>query len=137
MIDMEYMVACAWNAGENSYSPYSGFHVGACLLTESGNYYTGCNVENISYGPTNCAERTAFFTAVAAGERKFLAIAIVGERADGSQLPDSFTYPCGVCRQVMLEFCDPKTFVVILGSRCNGIKTYLLDELIPHGFGAY
>ena len=90
-----------------AYTPYSGFRVGAALLTESGEIYTGCNIENAAYTPTNCAERTAFFKAVSEGERHFAAICIVGGK-DG-KLAD-YTSPCGVCRQVMMEFCEPEQF---------------------------
>lgn len=97
-----------------AYAPYSGFFVGAALLTDSGNVYTGCNIENAAYTPCNCAERTAFFKAVSEGERHFAAICIVGGK--GGSLTD-FTAPCGVCRQVMMEFCNPKTFRIILAKR--------------------
>ena len=96
-----------------SYAPYSHFHVGAALLAEDGTVYTGCNIENAAYTPCNCAERTAFFKAVSEGVRGFRAICIVGGM-DGK--PDGFTPPCGVCRQVMMEFCDPETFEIILAS---------------------
>ena len=94
-----------------SYTPYSNFKVGAALLTKSGKIYTGCNIENASYTPTNCAERTAFFKAVSEGVRDFQAICIVGGK-DGKLT--EYTAPCGVCRQVMMEFCNPKTFQIIL-----------------------
>ena len=115
-----------------AYTPYSGFRVGAALLTESGEIYTGCNIENAAYTPTNCAERTAFFKAVSEGERHFAAICIVGGK-DG-KLAD-YTSPCGVCRQVMMEFCDPKTFKVILAVSKEQYDVYTLEELLPQGFG--
>ena len=90
-----------------SYTPYSNFKVGAALLTKSGKIYTGCNIENAAYGPSNCAERTAFFKAVSEGEREFTAICIVGGKEG---ILTDYTAPCGVCRQVMMEFCSPKDF---------------------------
>ena len=104
---MKELVLKAIKAMEQAYTPYSHFQVGAALLTEEGRIYTGCNIENAAYTPTNCAERTAFFKAVSEGERNFKAIAIVGGK-DG--VLTTYTPPCGVCRQVMMEFCNPKTF---------------------------
>ena len=117
-----------------AYTPYSHHKVGAALLTGKGKLYLGCNIENAAYGPTNCAERTAFFKAVYEGEREFSAIAIVGGMEDVSELP--ICAPCGICRQVMMEFCDPKTFRVILGT--NNPEKYeilTLEQLLPLGFG--
>ena len=116
-----------------SYVPYSGFRVGAALLTRSGKIYTGCNIENASYTPTNCAERTAFFKAVSEGEREFSAIAIAG----GAQGATALDYcpPCGVCRQVMMEFCDAKVFQVILVKSETEYRVFTLEELFPMGFG--
>lgn len=115
-----------------SYTPYSGFKVGAALLTKELKIYTGCNIENAAYSPTNCAERTAFFKAVSEGKRMFQAIAIVGGK-DGN-ITD-YCPPCGVCRQVMMEFCDPKTFLVILAKSEEDYWLYTLEELLPMGFG--
>ena len=115
-----------------SYTPYSNFKVGAALLTKSGKIYTGCNIENASYTPTNCAERTAFFKAVSEGKRKFKAIAIVGGK---SGILDHYCAPCGVCRQVMMEFCDPKTFKIILAVSKDQYNVFTLNELFPLGFG--
>ena len=115
-----------------AYTPYSGFRVGAALLTESGKIYTGCNIENAAYTPTNCAERTAFFKAVSEGERQFTAICIVGGK-DG-KLTD-YTSPCGVCRQVMMEFCEPEKFKIILAVSRDEYQIYTLKELLPGGFG--
>lgn len=115
-----------------SYTPYSNFKVGAALLTRSGEIYTGCNIENASYTPTNCAERTAFFKAVSEGVREFRAICIVGGK-DGKLT--EYTEPCGVCRQVMMEFCDPKTFQIILAVDKERYEIYTLEELMPLGFG--
>ena len=115
-----------------SYTPYSNFKVGAALLTKSGKIYTGCNIENASYTPTNCAERTVFFKAVSEGVRDFQAICIVGGK-DGKLT--GYTAPCGVCRQVMMEFCNPKTFQIILAVDKERYEIYTLEELMPLGFG--
>lgn len=115
-----------------SYTPYSNFKVGAALLAKNGEIFTGCNIENASYTPTNCAERTAFFKAVSEGVREFRAICIVGGK-DGKLT--EYTAPCGVCRQVMMEFCDPKTFQIILAVDKERYEIYTLEELIPLGFG--
>lgn len=115
-----------------SYTPYSNFKVGAALLTRSGEIYTGCNIENASYTPTNCAERTAFFKAVSEGVRDFQTICIVGGK-DGKLT--EYTAPCGVCRQVMMEFCNPKTFQIILAVDKERYEIYTLEELMPLGFG--
>lgn len=116
-----------------SYTPYSNFKVGAALLGKSGKIYGGCNIENAAYGPSNCAERTAFFNAVSSGERQFDAIAIVGG-PDG--VIKDFCPPCGVCRQVMMEFCKPKEFVILLQNANGETKEFTLEELLPLGFGA-
>ena len=131
-LPVEELVEKAMKAMEMSYSPYSGFRVGACLLTSDGDYYTGCNIENAAYTPTNCAERTAFFKAISEGVREFDAICIVGGK-DG--VLTEYAAPCGVCRQVMMEFCDPKTFKVILAVSKEQYDVYTLEELLPQGFG--
>lgn len=115
-----------------SYTPYSNFKVGAALLTKNGDIYTGCNIENAAYTPTNCAERTAFFKAVSEGVRDFQAICIVGGK-DG--VLTEYAAPCGVCRQVMMEFCNPKTFQIILAIDKERYDIYTLEELLPQGFG--
>ena len=116
-----------------SYTPYSHFKVGAALLAADGTIYTGCNIENAAFTPTNCAERTAFFKAVSEGERKFRAICIIG----GKDISETVcTPPCGVCRQVMAEFCDPKKFKVILASGREKYRILRLEELLPFGFGS-
>ena len=130
---MEQLVEIAYEAREMSYAPYSQFKVGAALLAKSGKIYKGCNIENAAYTPTNCAERTAFIKAVSEAEREFVAIAIVGGKEEEENL--TFCAPCGVCRQVMMEFCDPKEFQIILGRGNKEYKIYLLDELLPLGFG--
>ena len=115
-----------------SYTPYSGFKVGAALLAKNGTVYTGCNIENAAYTPSNCAERTAFFKAVSEGERKFSAICIVGGM---NGIAVDYTAPCGVCRQVMMEFCQPETFQIILAVDEENYKVCSLWELFPFGFG--
>ena len=129
------LIELACKGREQAYTPYSGFRVGAALLTRSGTVYLGCNIENASYGPTNCAERTAFFKAVSEGEREFEAIAIVGGPGEGRT--GEMCAPCGVCRQVMMEFCDPKTFRIILENGGGKVRTFLLEELLPLGFGPH
>ena len=128
MTDMELMRA-ALEARKMAYAPYSGFYVGAALLTADGKVYTGCNIENASYSPTNCAERTAFFKAVSEGVLDFAAIAIVGGK---KETDGGFCAPCGVCRQVMAEFCDAD-FRVILGD-ANEVQVFTLAELLPASF---
>ena len=127
-MEAEELIKAAMEAKEHAYVPYSHFRVGAALLTKSGKVYQGCNIENAGYSPTNCAERTAFFKAVYEGEREFAAIAING---DG----DDYLYPCGVCRQVMMEFCDPEEFQIILATGKEQYEIFTLKELLPLGFG--
>ncbi|MBO5623546.1 MAG: cytidine deaminase [Butyrivibrio sp.] len=115
-----------------SYTPYSHFNVGAALLAANGNIYTGCNIENASFTPTNCAERTAFFKAVSEGVKEFQAIAIVGGPAESDQL--EYCSPCGVCRQVLSEFCND-SFVIICAKNINEYRTYSLPEILPDRFG--
>lgn len=129
---VEKLIDTAIEQFKFSYTPYSNFKVGAALLTKSGKIYTGCNIENASYTPTNCAERTAFFKAVSEGVRDFQAICIVGGK-DGKLT--EYTAPCGVCRQVMMEFCNPKTFQIILAVDKERYEIYTLEELMPLGFG--
>lgn len=117
-----------------AYTPYSNFKVGAALLTKSGKVYLGCNIENATYTPTNCAERTAFFKAVSEGEREFEKIAIVGAK-DGEDA-NVMCSPCGVCRQVMMEFCNPKEFQIILANGENTCRVMTLEELLPCGFSS-
>lgn len=128
---VEEMIRMAKNQMKYSYAPYSGFKVGAVLLTDDGEFYTGCNIENAAYTPTICAERNAFFKAVGEGHRKFRAICIVGGK-DGAMT--GYTAPCGVCRQVMMEFCDPDMFNIILTAGDGSYKIYTLKELLPLGF---
>ena len=121
----------AIDAMKKSYSPYSGFTVGAALLTKEGKIYTGANIENASYTPTVCAERTAIFTAVHNGEREFEAIAIVGGHKGDVK---GVTAPCGVCRQVMSEFCSPDFKVILVTSRDGDFEETTLGELLPYMF---
>ena len=128
----EELIQKAMEQLEYSYAPYSDFKVGAALLAADGRIFTGCNVENAAYTPSNCAERTAFFKAVSEGIKEFEAICIVGGK-DG--IPTEYAAPCGVCRQVMMEFCDPKTFKIILAVSKDKYDVFTLNELLPLGFG--
>lgn len=128
----EALILEAKKAREKSYSPYSHFQVGAALLGKSGKVYHGCNIENAAYSPTNCAERTAFFKAISEGEKEFVKIAIVGGM-EGTE-PEELCAPCGVCRQVMNEFCDIDQFEIILMDGPNNVKVLTLNELLPYGF---
>ena len=128
MTDRE-LVNAAIEATKRAYAPYSGFFVGAALLADSGKVYIGCNIENSSFSVTNCAERTALFTAVADGERKFKAIAIAGGKNGEIAAPCP---PCGVCRQALSEFCDKDLKVLI--ARPDGYDEYTLGELLPKSF---
>ena len=116
---------------KNSYSPYSHFQVGAALLGDDGNIYVGCNVENSSYGATICAERSALSTAISNGCNRFLAIAIVGG-AESEKM--SLCYPCGICRQVLSEFCDYDSFLFLFEDENNTCKTLNFRELLPNAF---
>lgn len=131
MTDQE-LIRRALLARERAYTPYSHFQVGAALLTRTGTVYPGCNIENAAYTPTNCAERTAFFSAVAQGERDFAAIAIVGGPQGGVL---DYTAPCGVCRQVMMEFCDPDIFRILAARSPEDYRVFTLRELMPQSFG--
>lgn len=125
--EREHMLDLAYEAMARAYTPYSHFQVGACLKGESGKYYLGCNIENASYTPTNCAERTAVFKAVSEGERSFESIVIVCSGKNPAS-------PCGVCRQVMREFCKDDMPVVFADGERNFIES-TLGELLPHSFG--
>lgn len=124
------LVKAAFAAMQKAYAPYSGYKVGAALLSKSGTVYSGCNVENASYSPTNCAERTAFFKAISEGECEFSAIAVVGGK-DG--VVTNLFMPCGVCRQVMAEFCDAD-FKVLVARSEDDFSEFTLLELLPSGF---
>ena len=124
------LVNLAIEAREHAYCPYSNFAVGAALLTKDGKVYQGCNIENVSFTPTNCAERTAFFTAVYEGEREFEAIAVVGGKA--GEPVSSICAPCGVCRQVMREFCDTDFKIYMITP--EGYETRTLAQILPDSF---
>ena len=131
-MNMRELIREAICAMHRAYAPYSEFKVGAALLTKNGKIYHGCNIENAAYTPTNCAERTAFFKAVYEGEREFEAICVVGGKH--GELTE-FAPPCGVCRQVMMEFCNPQTFLIFCASSPENYKAYTLAQLLPKGFG--
>ena len=128
-MDNKGLIKEAMEAKKMAYAPYSHFRVGAALLTKSGKVYRGCNIENAAFTPTNCAERTAFFKALSEGEKEFQAIAINGDA-------DDYLFPCGVCRQVMVEFCDLKTFEVIVAINEKDYKVFNLEQLMPGVFNA-
>ena len=128
---MKMLIKLAMEARGKSYCPYSGFAVGAALQTKEGKISQGCNIENAAFTPTNCAERTAFFKAVSEGEKEFCRIAIVGGKKDGVL---ERTSPCGVCLQVMQEFCDPDAFEVILATAEEKYEILKLRQLLPYGF---
>lgn len=117
---------------ELSYSPYSGFSVGAALLTQEGRIYGGCNIENAAYSVTICAERVAMSKAVSEGEYRFRALAVAG---GGEKTPDVYSFPCGSCRQFMREFCDTESFLVIVAKSTEDYKVYTLEQLLPNSFG--
>lgn len=124
-INYELLVKTAYEATKMAYTPYSHFNVGAALLTKSGKIYMGCNIENAAYGAVNCAERTAFFKAISEGEKEFVAIAVVSSSND-------YTYPCGICRQVMAEFCN-EDMEIILAKEMD-YKVFTLKEMLPYSF---
>ena len=139
----EELIKRAAEAAKMAYAPYSRYYVGAALLTASGEIFVGCNIENASYGATNCAERTAFFKAVSEGHKEFRAIAIVGGAAnliceegdaEGHVRFSDYAYPCGICLQIMQEFCD-KEFQIIVAKSTEDYKVYTLSELFHFGFG--
>ena len=134
MIDVKELIDKAFDAQQKSYAPYSGFNVGAALLCDNGNVYTGCNIENAAFTPTNCAERTAFFKAISEGDNKFTSIAIVGNKAGIKQGEGDFCAPCAVCRQVMAEFCNLDTFKVYIAKSRDEYLEYTLGELLPLAF---
>lgn len=127
---MDELIRKAMEARKMSYSPYSGYKVGAALEAEDGTVYTGCNVENAAFGPSNCAERTAIFKAVSEGCMKWKRIVITGGRGDE---PTDYAAPCGVCRQVMAEFCDG-SFEIILAKNEKDFIVYTLSQLLPESF---
>ena len=130
-MDQNKLIDLAWKARENAYVPYSHFKVGACIALKDGTFVQGCNIENAAYTPTNCAERTAFFKAVSEGVKEFQAICVVGGR-DG--VLTGYAAPCGVCRQVMAEFCEPDTFRIFVSKKNGEYREYTLGELFPGAF---
>lgn len=126
------LISKAIEARKLSYSPYSGFAVGAALLCSDGSVYTGCNIENSAFTPTNCAERTAFFKAISEGKREFIKIAVIGGKAE-LDIPDNYCPPCGVCRQVMKEFCEGN-FEIIMAKTEDDYIAMTLSELLPASF---
>ena len=130
--EKQKLIGKALEARGMSYSPYSHYRVGAALLTEDGSLYQGGNIENASYGATNCAERTAIFKAVSDGKRRIKAIAIAGGMEDAE--PTDYAYPCGICRQVMKEFGDDELEIIVVKS-VTDYREYSLKELLPYGFG--
>lgn len=131
-IRKEELVRAALEARKTAYAPYSHYTVGAALLTREGDIITGGNIENASYGATNCAERTAIFKAVSEGKRHFTAIAIAGGMENAA--PEDYAWPCGICRQVMKEFAGMDFSVIVVKSLID-YQEYSLEELLPHGFG--
>ena len=125
-----HLIAAALEARKRSYAPYSPYHVGAALWTQSGKLYTGCNIENAAFTPTNCAERTAFFKAVSEGKRDFVKIAIVGGKKGEMTAPA----PCGVCLQVMSEFCKADEFEIVMAKSEEDYSSKRLSELLPSSF---
>lgn len=132
-VSNEALVQLAIEARNHAYVPYSHYAVGAALLCSDGTVYGGANLENAAYTPSNCAERTAFFRAVFEGRRDFVAIAVVG--GPEGEPPTAWCTPCGVCRQVIREWCDPATFRIVLGKADAAPREYLLQDILPMGFG--
>ena len=133
---IDLLIAAAFTAREQAYCPYSNFAVGAALLGKSGQIYPGCNVENAAFSPSICAERTAVASAVVAGEREFVMLAIVGGDKDKKEGELGYSYPCGVCRQVLHEFCA-EDFPVIVAASADDYQILTLGELLPHAFSTY
>ena len=133
-VSYEQLIENAIEARKMAYTPYSNYKVGAALLSSDGTIIKGCNIENAAYGPTNCAERTAFFKAVSEGVKEFSAIAIVGGLENETDLFSGYAFPCGVCRQVMREFCDSE-FEIVVARSTDDYKVYTLGELLPESFG--
>ena len=127
-MDSRELLKLAEEARLNAYVPYSKFRVGAALLTSDGKVYTGCNIESASFGATNCAERTAIFKAISEGEKKFVKLAVASDNSDKNQP----TWPCGICRQVIVEFADD--IQIITGSSKGDIIEINIKDLLPHYF---
>lgn len=129
------LIEKAIEAAKPAYAPYSRYHVGAALLSESGQVFTGCNIENASFGATNCGERTAVFKAVSEGITDFKAIAIVGgmQGNEGDHTFSDYAFPCGICRQVLSEFCE-SDFIILVAKSADDYKEFTLKDLLPHSF---
>ena len=127
-ISDEQLISMAKEAAKKAYVPYSHFHVGSAVLSEDNYVYTGCNIENSSYGATNCAERTAIFKCVSDQKTRIKKIAIASDS-------NEFTWPCGICRQVMREFCNPQKMHVVFAKSTKDYKDMTLEELLPESFG--
>ena len=134
LVSYELLIENAIEARRYAYTPYSRYKVGAALYTKDGRIIKGCNIENAAYGPTNCAERTAFFKAISDGITEFKAIAIVGGKDSEDNVFSDYAFPCGVCRQVMREFCS-SDFEIIVGKSVDEYKVFTLEEILPYGFG--
>lgn len=134
-MDVKELINHALMARKMAYAPYSNYLVGAALITSSGKLYTGCNIENASYGATNCAERTTVFKAVSEGETAICKIAIVGGPRSEDDNLSSYAFPCGICRQVLREFSDPDKLVVYVARSVDDYREYKLSELLPDSFG--
>lgn len=134
-MDKIELIERALAARDKSYSPYSGYRVGAALLCADGSVFTGANIENASYGATVCAERCAVFAAVMAGCADIVSIAVCGGRYDETDVLSGYAYPCGICRQVLREFADPSSFTVIVARSTDDYREYTLEELLPESFG--
>lgn len=132
-IPVKELITSAIEARKKAYTPYSHFKVGAAVLTGELRIYTGCNIENAAYSPGICAERNAIYKAVSEGARKLKAIAVVGDK-EGDAITQ-YAFPCGVCRQVMREFCNPDEMMVIVAKGCEEYQTYTLNQLLPESFG--
>ena len=133
--NLDLLITNAINARKKAYAPYSKFKVGAAIMTLDNNIYGGFNIECSSYSPSNCAERTALFRAVFEGHREFKAIAVVGGKEEELNHFADYCPPCGVCRQMLREFCRPDNFKIVVAKNLDDYKIFTLDELLPHSFG--
>lgn len=135
MINEKELIKLAIEARQDAYTPYSKYKVGAALLTKSGKIYKGCNIECAAYSACTCAERTALLKAVSEGDSEFVAIAVVGGAETETNNFSSYASPCGVCRQYLREFCDPKNMKVIIAKNLDDMKIFTLEEILPMSFG--
>ena len=135
MEDIKLLILHALKSRKNAYAPYSRYKVGAAIMTAENKIYGGFNIECAAYSVCNCAERTALFRAIYDGHNKFKAIAVVGGNEDEVDKLSSFAFPCGMCRQALREFCDPKEFKVIIAKSVEDFKIFTLEDLLPQSFG--